>query len=392
MPKNDVERESRSSKPPRIFLSPPHMGGEEMPFIHEVFESNYIAPVGPMLEAFERDFADKVGISHVVAVSNGTAAMHLAMRIIGVRPGDEVIASTLTFIGSVSPLVFQGALPVFIDSDRSSWNMDPDLLAEELESCRKRGRLPKAVIPTDLYGQCADLDRILEICRPYNIPVVADSAEALGATYKGRSAGVGAKAAVFSFNGNKIVTTSGGGILASDDEAFIRRAAFLSQQARDPEPHYEHSEIGYNYRMSNVLAAIGRGQLKVLEKRVAEKRALFFLYQQMLGDLPGIEFMPEAAYGKSNRWLTVILISPDQFGVDREAVRLALEARNIESRPVWKPMHLQPVFSGCRIRGGEVSEDFFRRGLCLPSGSQMTADDVERVVSVIKNLAQGAHK
>jgi dTDP-4-amino-4,6-dideoxygalactose transaminase len=368
------------------------MGGEEMLFIHEVFESNYIAPVGPMLEAFERDFSDKVGIRHVVAVSNGTAAMHLAMHILGVRTGDEVIASTLTFIGSVSPIVFQGALPVFIDSDRSSWNMDPDLLAEELEFCRKRGRLPKAVIPTDLYGQCADLDRILEICRPYNIPVVADSAEALGAKYKGRSAGAGAKAAVFSFNGNKIITTSGGGMLASDDESFIRRSAFLSQQARDPEPHYEHSEIGYNYRMSNVLAAIGRGQLKVLEKRVAEKRTLFTLYQQMLGDLPGIEFMPEAAYGTSNRWLTVILISPDQFGVDREAVRLALEAQNIESRPVWKPMHLQPVFGGSRIRGGDVSEDFFRRGLCLPSGTQMTVSDIERVVNVIKNLAQSAHK
>jgi dTDP-4-amino-4,6-dideoxygalactose transaminase len=392
MTKNDVEQEFRRSKPPRIFLSPPHMGGEEMLFIHEVFESNYIAPVGPMLEAFERDFSDKVGIRHVVAVSNGTAAMHLAMHILGVRTGDEVIASTLTFIGSVSPIVFQGALPVFIDSDRSSWNMDPDLLAEELEFCRKRGRLPKAVIPTDLYGQCADLDRILEICRPYNIPVVADSAEALGAKYKGRSAGAGAKAAVFSFNGNKIITTSGGGMLASDDESFIRRSAFLSQQARDPEPHYEHSEIGYNYRMSNVLAAIGRGQLKVLEKRVAEKRTLFTLYQQMLGDLPGIEFMPEAAYGTSNRWLTVILISPDQFGVDREAVRLALEAQNIESRPVWKPMHLQPVFGGSRIRGGDVSEDFFRRGLCLPSGTQMTVSDIERVVNVIKNLAQSAHK
>lgn len=375
---------------PRIFLSPPHMGGEEMRLIQDVFDSNYIAPVGPMLHAFERDFCEKTGFGHAVAVANGTAAMHLAMRLLGIGPGDEVLCSTLTFIGSVSPVVFQGATPVFIDSDRATWNMDPDLLAEELEYCARRGRLPRAVVPTDLYGQCADMDRIKEICEPYDVPVVADAAESLGATYKGRSAGAGARAAIFSFNGNKIITTSGGGMLASEDKAFIERASFLSQQARDPAPHYEHTEIGYNYRMSNVLAAIGRGQLMGLERRVEEKRAVFERHREMLAGLPGIEFMPEAPYGRCNRWLTAVLITPEQFGADREAVRLALEADNIESRPVWKPMHLQPVFRGARVRGGSVSEDLFRRGLCLPSGSQLTESDIARVACVVRSLALGS--
>jgi len=418
-----------------------------MGFIQEAIESNYIAPLGPQVDAFELEFAEKIGISHALAVSSGTAALHLVLRILGVGPGDEVIASSLTFIGSVSPIVFEGATPVFIDSDRSSWNMDPDLLAEELEACVKRGRMPKAVIPTDLYGQCADLGRILEICAPYGIPVVADSAEALGATYKARAntqafslmdihgektvaasrggvsmgfgdirivregvlnydrleerhAGAGAKAAVFSFNGSKIITTSGGGILASDDEALIEQARFLSQQARDPAPHYEHSQLGYNYGMSNILAAIGRGQLRVLDDRIKAKRRIFAYYQEALGDIPGIEFMPEAPYGRSNRWLTVILIDPMKFGADREKVRLALEGKNIEARPGWKPMHMQPVFNPqitqitqidgkekrykTRVIGGEVAEDLFNRGLCLPSGTQMTEEDLERVVSVIR--------
>ena len=321
--------------------------------------------------------------------------------------GDEVIVSSLTFIGNVAPVVFQGAKPIFIDSDRFTWNMNPILLEEELEASKKRGRLPKAVIPTDLYGQCSDLGRILEICRPYDIPVVADSAEALGSRYWGRHAGVGAKASVFSFNGNKIITTSGGGMLASDDEKVIEEAKFFSQQARDPASHYEHSQIGYNYRMSNVLAAIGRGQLKVLEERVKKKREIFDYYQKALGDAPGIEFMPEAPYGRSNRWLTVILVTPEEFGSDRESVRLALEAENIEARPVWKPMHLQPIFETegakriehsvkkrhkarknkkryrARMMGGEVAEDLFDRGLCLPSGTAMTEEDLERVISVI---------
>lgn len=362
------------------------MCGLEMKFIEEAFASNYIAPLGPQVDAFEREFSEKVGIPHAVAVSSGTAAMHLALRILGVRPGDTVIASTLTFIGSVSPIIFQGALPVFVDSDRKSWNMDPDLLAEAIGFCEKRRIIPKAVIPTDLYGQCADLDRILEVCSPHNIPVVADTAEALGSRYKNRNAGIGAKAAVFSFNGNKIITTSNGGMLASEDGLFIDKARFLSQQARDAAPHYEHSEIGYNYRMSNILAAIGRGQLRVLDKRVEKRRQIFEYYLRDLGTLPGIDFMPEASYGFSSRWLSVILVSPELFGSDREAIRMRLEAENIESRPVWKPMHLQPVFRGCRVHGGGVSEGLFQRGLCLPSGTQMTEEDLERVIKVIKDL------
>jgi dTDP-4-amino-4,6-dideoxygalactose transaminase len=399
----------------RIFLSPPHMGGEELKFIQEAFESNYIAPLGPMVDAFEREFAEKVGIPYAAALSSGTAAMHLALRILGIGLGDEVIASTLTFIGGVTPILFQEATPVFIDSDKSTWNMDPDLLADELEACKKRGKLPKAVVPTDLYGSCADLDRIMGICTSYDIPVVTDSAEALGAKrrlkaqsseLKGENvevyAGVGAKAAVFSFNGNKIITTSGGGMLASDDKALIDQARFLSQQARDPAPHYEHSTFGYNYRMSNIVAAIGRGQLRVLDDRVEAKRRIFAYYQEKLSSIPGIEFIPEAPYGRSNRWLTVILITPKEYGADRESIQLALEDENIEARPMWKPMHMQAVFdcgSGfrfqglktgqnkkrykARIVGGKVSEDLFNRGLCLPSGTAMTEKDLDRVVSVI---------
>jgi len=383
-----------------------------------------ISPLGPQVDAFERAFCEKSGIPYAVAVASGTAAIHLALRNLGIEPGDEVFASSLTFIGSVTPILFQGGTPVFIDSDRTSWNMDPNLLAEELEVCNRRGHLPKAVVPTDLYGQCADLERILEICRSYKIPVVVDAAEALGAKYQRRTgegnwvhAGVGAKGTAFSFNGNKIITTSGGGMLASDDEAFIEQARFLSQQARDTAPHFEHSQIGYNYRMSNIVAAIGLGQLKVLNERIEQKRRIFNYYQEAFSCLPGIEYMPAPAYAKSTRWLSVILINPEEFGADREAVRLALEAENIESRPVWKPMHLQSVFriekpelqteikllkgknktewnSKClkhkaRVVGGTVSEDLFERGLCLPSGTQMSGEDLDRIVSLIIKVHAG---
>jgi dTDP-4-amino-4,6-dideoxygalactose transaminase len=385
----------------RIFLSPPHMSGYEQRYINEAFESNYIAPLGPQVDAFEKEFANKVGISHAVALSSGTAAMHLALCGLGIEDDDEVFVSTLTFIGSISPVTFVKAIPVFIDADYTTWNMDPDMLAREISTCAERGQLPKAVIPTDLYGQCADLDRILDICAPYEIPVIVDAAEALGATYKGRSAGAGAKTAVFSFNGNKIITTSGGGMLTSEDEQFIAKARFLSQQARDAAPHYEHSQIGFNYRMSNILAAIGRGQLRVLDERVRAKRQIFAKYKAALHDIDGIEFMPQTPLGKSNCWLTVILISPEKFGTNRETVRMALEAENIEARPVWKPMHLQPVFQcdaqhsmrnaqgdsikrvNARAVGGAVAEDLFERGLCLPSGTAMTDGDIQRVVSVI---------
>jgi dTDP-4-amino-4,6-dideoxygalactose transaminase len=368
----------------RIFLSPPHMSGTELEFVRETFAINFIAPLGPMVEAFEQEFSQMIGIPHVVALSSGTAAMHLALQGLDVGPGDEVLASTLTFIGSISPAVFLGARPIFIDADRATWNMNPDLLAEEMAASAAKGKLPKAVIPTDLYGQCADLDRILEVCAPYNVPVVVDSAEALGATYKGRPAGVGAKASIYSFNGNKIITTGGGGMLASNDAEFIRKAKFRSQQARNPAPHYEHSEIGYNYRMSSILAAIGRGQLQVLQHRVAARRRIFERYRTSMTDLPGIEFMPEASYGQANRWLTVALITPRLFGCDREALRLTLENADIEARPVWKPMHLQPVFRGCRVRNEGVAEDLFDRGICLPSGTLMTESDLERVIKAIR--------
>lgn len=366
----------------RIFLSPPHMSGYEQQFITEAFESNYIAPLGPQVDAFEKQFAEMTGFSHAVALSSGTAAMHLALLTLGVRPGDKVVASTLTFIGSVSPIVFCGGIPVFIDADKETWTMDPVLLAKALEACSKEGMLPKAVIPTDLYGQCADLDRILEICAPYEIPVVTDSAEALGSIYKGRCAGVGAKAAIFSFNGNKIITTSGGGMLVSEDKELIEKARFLSQQARDDAPHYEHSQIGYNYRMSNILAAIGLGQLRVLDERIEKKRQIFNKYKMAFEDINGIDLMPEAPYGKGNLWLTCMTIDPEKFGIDRETLRESLEAENIEARPLWKPMHLQPIFADCQRWGGQVAEYLFDRGLCLPSGTAMTEADLDRVIAV----------
>jgi dTDP-4-amino-4,6-dideoxygalactose transaminase len=396
----------------RIFLSPPHMGGLELEFVNEAFSSNYIAPLGPMVDSFEKEFARYIGIEHCLALSSGTAAMHLALRHLGIGQGDEVFASTLTFIGSVTPIIFQGAKPVFIDSDCESWNMNSDLLEAELALSDKNGKLPKAVIPTDLYGQCANYEKIFFVCNKYDIPVIVDAAEALGAKTKFKAqnskseeifvhAGVGAKAAVYSFNGNKIITTSGGGMLASDDKELIDHARKLSQQARENFIHYEHEEIGYNYRMSNILAAIGRGQLQVLDERVERKRWIFEYYKEALSDLPGIEFMPEPPYSRSNRWLTVILINPDEFGCDHVTVRLALEKENIESRPVWKPMHMQPVFRieeqraesreqgekkkyEDRVVGGQVAEDLFNRGLCLPSGTAMNEKDLERVVNVIK--------
>jgi dTDP-4-amino-4,6-dideoxygalactose transaminase len=359
------------------------MGGKEQQFIAETFESNWIAPLGPQVDAFEKEFCEKVGISHAVALNSGTAAMHLALRALGVGPGDEVIAPSLTFIGGVSPVLFQGAKLAFIDSDHASWNMDPDLLQEELDQRSKKNHLPKAVIFADIYGQCADYDAIKKTCAAYEVPVLADAAEALGATYKDRCAGAGAKAAIYSFNGNKIITTAGGGMLASDDEALVDQARFWSQQARDPSPHYEHTQIGYNYRLSNVLAAIGRGQLIVLDERVRKKRWIFDYYRDALSSLPGIEFMPEADFGRATRWLTVILITPETFGADNEAVRLALEEQDIESRPIWKPMHLQPVFKGTPMRGGSICEDLFRRGLCLPSGTAMSEDDLNRTIESI---------
>jgi dTDP-4-amino-4,6-dideoxygalactose transaminase len=370
---------------PRIYLSPPHMSGDEQAFVAEAFTSNWVAPLGPHVEAFQQEFARSVGTDHALAVSSGTAALHLALQLLGVGIGDEVIVSTLTFAASVNPIRYLGATPCFIDSERTSWNMDPALLARALADRARARRLPKAVVLVHLYGQSADLDPILELCARYRVPLVEDAAEALGATYKGRAPGTFGHAGIFSFNGNKIITTSGGGMLVSRDGALIRNGLKLATQARDVAPHYEHSEVGYNYRMSNVLAGIGRAQLKVLEQRVAARRRNFAWYTNSLGDLPGVRFMPEAPWGRHSRWLTTLTIDPDESGLDRDRIRLALEAENIEARPVWKPMHQQPVFAEFPVVGGEVAESLFRDGLCLPSGSSLTEADLRRVCGVIRH-------
>jgi pyridoxal phosphate-dependent aminotransferase EpsN len=362
------------------------MSDREQEFVKEAFDTNWIAPVGPHVDAFEQEFCQVIGTSHAAAVSSGTAALHLALQLIGVEPGDEVFCSTLTFAASANPIAYLGAKPVFIDSDRTSWNMNPDLLAEALEQRAKIGKLPKAVVLVHLYGQSADLEPILKACACYEVPLIEDAAESLGATYKGRSPGTFGRIGIFSFNGNKIITTSGGGMLVSDDPELVSKARFLATQARDPAPHYQHSEIGYNYRLSNVLAGIGRGQLLVLEERVAARRRNFEFYQQVLGHLPGLEFMPEAPFGRATRWLTCLTINPAAFGVDREKVRLALAEQQIEARPVWKPLHLQPVFADCECIGGAVAEDLFERGLCLPSGSNLTTEDLERVAGAITEI------
>ncbi len=383
----------------RIHLSPPHMSGNERALLLEAFDSNWIAPLGPHVDAFEKEFrrvlfrshvdafekefAEKVGAVHAVAVSSGTAALHLALILSGVGPGDQVATSTLTFAASANAIRYVGAEPVFIDSERASWNIDPQLLAEEIEAGVRRGKPIKAVLAVDILGQCADWEPIVNLCRTYDIPLIEDAAEALGATYQGRAAGTFGRIGCFSFNGNKIITTSGGGMLITESREIADRARFLATQAREPAPHYEHAEIGYNYRMSNLLAAVGRGQLRVLEDRVERRRAVFRFYEKALGHLPGIEFMPEIPGGRSTRWLTCVLIDPKQFGASREDVRLALEAENVESRPVWKPMHLQPAYRGCRVRGGAVSEAIFRDGLCLPSGTNLTAEELDRVVRLV---------
>lgn len=362
------------------------MGDRELEFVKEAFDTNWIAPVGPHVDAFEQEFCEITGAGDAAAVSSGTAALHLALQLVGVGYGDDVFCSTLTFAASAKPIKYLGAKPVFIDSDRTSWNMNPDLLQEALEHRDRIGQLPKAVVLVHLYGQSADIEPILQACDRYEVPLIEDAAEALGATYKGRSPGTFGRIGIYSFNGNKIITTSGGGMLVSDEAELVAKAKFLATQARDPAPHYQHSEIGYNYRLSNVLAGIGRGQLCVLSDRVAARRRNFEVYQQALGNLPGIEFMPEADFGHATRWLTCLTIDPKAFGVDREQVRLALANQQIEARPVWKPLHLQPVFTDCESIGGYVAEELFTHGLCLPSGSNLTDEDLERVIDAIATV------
>ena len=372
----------------RIYLSAPHMSGLEQQYIQDAFDTNWIAPLGPHVDAFEREFCRAIGVGYAVALSSGTAALHLALHEAGVGPGDDVLVSDLAFCASVNPILYLGGHPTFIDSEQCSWNMNPALLVETLRARASTGRIPKAVVLVHLYGQSADIDPILDACDRYGVALVEDAAEALGASYKGRSTGSFGQSSIFSFNGNKIITTSGGGMLVSDDADLIAHARKLATQAREPAPHYEHSEIGYNYRMSNILAGIGRAQLQVLAQRVGARRYNFDFYVQALAGLPGISFMPEASWGHSTRWLTCITIDPAQFGADRETVRLAMERDNIEARPVWKPMHLQPVYTGYECVGGSVAEQLFTHGLCLPSGSNLTESDLERVVGVILAVAQ----
>lgn len=357
------------------------MGPDERALLLEAFDSNWIAPLGPHVDAFEKETAAKVGVTHAAALSSGTAALHLALILLGVGQGDEVVVSDLTFAASVNVIRYLGATPVFIDAD-ATWTMDPDLLSEALAERARRGRLPKAVITVDLYGQCADYERIQAVCQRWDVPIIQDASEALGAFYKGEPAGKQGAMAAFSFNGNKILTTSGGGMLVSARADWIAAARHLSTQAREPFPHYEHRLVGYNYRLSNLLAAVGRGQMRVLEDRVAARRANFDWYQARLGHLPGWSFMPEAPYGKSNRWLTCVTIDPE-LGPDREVIRKALEKEDVEARPVWKPMHLQPVFSSFPCYGGAVGRALFERGLCLPSGSSLSEADRTRVAGVV---------
>ena len=359
------------------------MGPDERELLLEAFDSNWIAPLGPHVDAFEMELAAHVGVPHAAAVSSGTAALHLALRLVGVSPGDDVIVSTLTFVASANAVDYLGARPVFVDSDRSTWNMDPDLLAEELEGRAADGRLPRAVMVVDLYGQCADYDRIRTVCDRFEVPVVEDAAESLGATYKGAAAGSFGAIGIFSFNGNKIITTSGGGMLVSHDQATIERARFLSTQAREPGPDHNHREVGYNYRLSNLLAAVGRGQLRHLDDRVRSRRDVNLAYRKRLEDVPGIEFMPIAPYGEPTFWFTTITVDPSRFGATNDDVRVALEAADVESRPPWKPLHTQPAYAGCPARGGRVAEEIFANGLCLPSGSSLTEDDLDRVIETV---------
>lgn len=371
----------------RVWLSRPHMGGKERALVEAVFDSNFVAPVGPMIQRFEQDFAAYLGGGvHCAALSSGTAALHLALRMKGVVSGDEVWTTSMTFGGGVFPALYQGATPVFFDVSPESWTFDPDLLDEELDVAAREGRLPKAVVPTDLYGQSVDLDRFEAACARYDVPLIVDSAESVGATYGDRKAGTGGDVAILSFNGNKIITTSGGGMLVSRNAGLVARARHLATQAREPAPHYQHVECGYNYRLSNVCAAIGVGQLQVLDERVTRRREIYARYREAIGTIDGVTFMPEPDWGVSSRWLTSVHLDAARCGADREAVRLALLEREIEARPLWKPMHLQPLFRGARYVGRNLDERLFANGLCLPSGSDMTDDQQDEVIAVIRTV------
>ncbi|MBC7076412.1 MAG: aminotransferase class I/II-fold pyridoxal phosphate-dependent enzyme [Syntrophomonadaceae bacterium] len=382
-----------ADKKPRIFLSPPHMSGYEEEFVEEAFASNWIAPLGPQVEMFEKEICEYTGARGALALSSGTAAIHLALRLLGVEQGDIVFCSSLTFIGSVNPILYQGAQPVFIDAEEKSWNMSPVALQKAFNWAEAAGRMPKAVIIVNLYGQSADYEPLLEICDYYGVPVIEDAAESLGATYHGKASGTWGKFGIYSFNGNKIITTSGGGMLVSDDTEALQKALFWATQARDKALWYQHSEMGYNYRMSNIVAAIGRGQLRVLDDRIQARRRVFERYKEELGGFAGIEFMPELSSGYSTRWLTTLTVNPDICGVEPLEIIEALGRENIESRPVWKPMHLQPLFKGCKYftHGDKesISDYLFARGVCLPSGSSLGWEDQVRIIEIIKQKIAG---
>ena len=369
----------------KIWLSSPHMGENEFKYVKEAFDTNWIAPLGPHVDGFEQDIATYLGGKvHVAALNSGTAALHLALIILGVQAGDEVICQSMTFSASANPIAYQGATPVFVDSETQTWNMSPEYLEEAIQDRISKGKKPKAIIVVHLYGMPAQMDEILAIANQYAIPVVEDAAEALGATYKGQPLGAFGAMSILSFNGNKIITTSGGGALVSANEAWIRKARFLATQARDAAPHYQHSHIGYNYRMSNISAGIGRGQMEVLPSRVAKRRANYAFYKAAFADLKPIAFADEPnADFYANRWLSTVLVH-EQDGIGREDIRLALEKENIESRPVWKPMHVQPVFADAPFYGDGTSERLFEKGLCLPSGSNLSDADLANVAERVK--------
>jgi dTDP-4-amino-4,6-dideoxygalactose transaminase len=367
----------------RVFLSPPDVGDEERKMLLEAFDSNWIAPTGPDIDAFECELAEKTAVAHAVALSSGTAALHLALLLAGVERGDEVLVPSLTFIASAATVTYLGAHPVFVDCSAESWNLDPVLVEEVLSERAALGRLPSAVITVDLYGETADYAALEALCHRFDVPLIEDSAEALGATHRGQAAGSFGVAGIFSFNGNKIITTSGGGMLVTQSQQFAEQARHLATQAREPFSHFEHTTVGYNYRLSNLLAALGRAQLRGLDARIERRKKIDAAYTDGLADLPGVSFMPRTAAGTGNYWLTCILIDPEIFGADREGVRLTLETADIESRPTWKPLHLQPAFSEATFVGPGHCAHVFDHGLCLPTGSSLSPADQSRVIEII---------
>ncbi|MFY0741937.1 aminotransferase class I/II-fold pyridoxal phosphate-dependent enzyme [Solibacillus silvestris] len=371
----------------RILLSSPHMSGTEQNYIQEAFDTNWIAPLGANVDGFEQELSKYVGVKAASATSSGTASIHLALDLLGVRAGDTVFCSTLTFIASANPILYLGATPVFIDSEETTWNMSPQALERALIDAKDVGQLPKAVIIVNLYGQSARMDELVELCDKFGVPIVEDAAESLGSTYRGKASGSFGKFGVYSFNGNKIITTSGGGMLVSNNEELIDRSRYLATQARDAAKHYQHSVIGYNYRMSNIVAGIGRGQLKVIEERVAQKRAIFERYAEEFISIEGLKMMPELEDTFSNRWLSVMTIDPAKISVTPYELIDALNAENIEARPVWKPLHLQPVFDGSNFYPHEendiVSERLFATGICLPSDTKMTEEEQQKVIDIV---------